>query len=215
MPSPDQLVAFCKLADKRRIAGVLCREARDAELSASAAVQAEALFGGDDSLVVASLRMAESQPLSSQAAEASRAEGQALSRRSWAFLVSVLPLLLRRVDANTLLPGTIREEELDFFAHGQATLRKAMDVPVPTLAALRDSASRMGYSTLLHTMFRGVDSLRGPYWPDEQRTMVELFVLQGLDVIPRTAGIPADLIAGENHLVELVKTLSSQSSRRS
>ena len=44
-PPADQLAAFYKLVDKEVIAGQLCRYARDAELSAQAALQAEALFG--------------------------------------------------------------------------------------------------------------------------------------------------------------------------
>ena len=80
---PDQLAFFYKLVDKGVIAGALCRHARDAELSASAAVQAEALFGGD-SLVVAHLRMGESQSITNLAIEASGAEQQMLDRHSWA-----------------------------------------------------------------------------------------------------------------------------------
>ena len=40
-----------------------------------------------------------------------------------------------------------------------------------------------------------------PYWPTVQKRMVESFVLQGLDVIPRTAGIHANLIRCEDQLV--------------
>ena len=115
-PSPERIATFYKVVDKEVIAGVLCRHARNAELSASAAVQAEALFGGDDSLVVAKLRIVESQALNSLASEASGAEQATLVRRAWAVL-SVLPLLLRRVEAKTLLPGTVREEELDYHAY--------------------------------------------------------------------------------------------------
>ena len=79
-PPPDQLTAFYKLVDKRVIAGVLCREARDAELSASAAVQAEALFG-ETSLAVAELRLCEFFSLSNLAAEARGAEAVALAHR--------------------------------------------------------------------------------------------------------------------------------------
>ena len=117
-PPPDQLASFYKLVDKRVIAGQLCSEARDAELSAQAAVQAEALFGGDN-LIVASLRMSESSSLSNTATKARGAEREALARRSWdALTLSVIPLLLRRLKAGTLLPGTLRAEELDYeFTH--------------------------------------------------------------------------------------------------
>ena len=72
-PPPDELASFYKLVDKQVIAGALSRFARAAELSASAAVQADALYG-DNSLVVASLRMSESECLTNLAAEASGAE---------------------------------------------------------------------------------------------------------------------------------------------
>ena len=109
-PPLDRLATFYKLVDKRTIAGQLCRYARSAELSAQAAVQAEALFG-DDSLVVARLRCSESTSLTGLALAASGAEEKALLRRSFDPLLSLIPLLLRRVEANALLPGKIREEE--------------------------------------------------------------------------------------------------------
>lgn len=48
-PSADQLAAFHAVLDKKLTAGVLCCHARNAELSATAATQAEAMFG-DNSL---------------------------------------------------------------------------------------------------------------------------------------------------------------------
>ena len=63
-PPPDQLASFYSLVDKVVNAGVLCRHARAAELCAKAAEKGEALFG-DDSLVVAELRMGESKALAS------------------------------------------------------------------------------------------------------------------------------------------------------
>ena len=205
-PPPDQLASFYKLVDKKVIAGVLCRHARNAELSASAGVRAEALFGGDDSLVVADLRMSEIEALTSLTldSEDGGAEQAMLLRRSWALLLSVTFLLLRRIEANTLLPGTVREEERAFDAHAQAAARKAQNKPVPSPAALRTLASTMGYNTLLSAMFRSLDLLPYPLWPAAQKSVVESLVLQGLDFIPQTAGIQANLIAGEEHLVACI-----------
>ena len=199
----DELAAFYKLVDKQVIAGALCcRHARHAELSASAAVQAEALFGNDN-LVVAELRICEFASLSNLAVEASGAEQDTLVRQTWAILVSLIPLLLRRVDANTLLPGTLREEELDYTAHVQAATKKAQNIPVLSPARLRVLVSALGYNTLVEAMYNSLAFLPG-LWPAAQKRMVESFVLQGLDVIPRTAGIPADMIsAGEIHLVAI------------
>ena len=186
------------------VAGQLCRAARDVELSALASTQAVALFG-DDSLVVANLRGSESAALNNLNLEASGAEKEALLRRSFAVLLSLIPLLLRRLEANTLLPGTIREEELDFDAHKQAAIRKAANEPVPFPAELRALTSTMGYDTLLHALFRSLDLVKLPMWPAAQKAMVEWFVLQGLDVIPRTAGIPAGMIVNEADLVAIIE----------
>ena len=203
-PPPDQLAAFYKLVDKQVTAGVLCRHARCAELSAQAAAQAEALFG-HSSLVVADLHMSESASLASLAYKASGTEREGLLIRSWGVLVSVVDLLSRRLEANTLLPGTIREEELDYEVHAAAAAMKATNDPPPAPTVLRAQASTLGYDTLMFAMSRSLHSLRQPLWPTVQKRMVESFVLRGLDVIPRTAGIPAHLVAHENRLVEVIK----------
>ena len=195
-PPPDQLAAFYKLVDKNVIAGVLCRHARHAELSAQAAVKAEALFGGD-SLVVADLRMSETASLNGLCTAASNAEKEAHARRSWAVLTFVVNLLLCRLETDTLLPGTLREEELDYGAHVQVVGMQAKNKPVHSPAVRRAAASTMGYNTLLFAIFRSLDLLQAPWWPAVQKMSVEAFVLQGLDFIPRTAGIPAHTITGE------------------
>ena len=204
-PPPDQLASLYKLLDKQTIAGALGRHARHAELSASAAVQAETLFGGDDSLVVKSLRVGECHSLLSRTVEASRVEQEALFRRAWAALVSLLPLLLRRIEASTLLPGTIREEELDYEDHAQATLTKAKNKPDPSPSGLRAVASTMGYTTLLTAIVNSLTLLRLPLWPAVQKIIAESFVFQGLDVIPLTAGIDAKLIIGEDLLLAVIE----------
>ena len=186
------------------MAGVLCRDARNAELSAQAAVQAEALFR-DDSLVVARLRFFEGDSLVSLARAASGAEQETLLGRSWAILLSLINLLLRRLADNTLLPGTIREEELDYDTHSQAALCKAKNDPVSGPEELRVWASTLGYETLLNVMFRSLDSLKLPLWPTVQKRLVESFVLRSLDVTPQTAGIPARLITAEKYLVVIIK----------
>ena len=159
----------------------------------------------DDSLVVAELRMGESRALNSLAIRASGAEEEALLRRSWAVLLLVINLLLRRLAENTLLPGTIREEELDYDTHSQGASFKAENMPVASPVVLRALASTVGYVTLLQAMVRSLDLLRAPYWPPAQKRLVESFLLRGLDVIPRTAGIPANLITDEDNLVAIIK----------
>ena len=204
-PRPAQVAAFYKLVDKKEIAGLLSRHARDAELSAQAAVQAEALFG-DDSLVVAHLRYCESESLAALYVGTNGAEADAPVRRSWDVLVSsVIPLLLRRLEADTLLPGALREEELDYDIRVQAVAAKTQNEPVPSRALLQAWASTMKYTTLMLAMSRGLSSLSLHLWSQHERKLVESFVLQGLDVIPRTAGIPTDMIGGEDRVAMVIE----------
>ena len=68
----------------------------------------------------------------------------------------------------------------------------------------------MGYNTLLLAMCRGLILLRQPLWPGEQRRTVESFVLHGLDVIPRTAGVLAHMIIHEDDLMARVEKMHTQ-----
>ena len=138
---------------------------------------------------MARLRIDGSESLVSIAGEASGAEIEACARQSWALLLSTIDILLRRLESNTLLAGTIREEELVYDVHKQAAMFKARSEAVLPSAVLRVWASSMGYATLLAAMARGLDSLPLPWWPAAQKRSVESFVLRGLDVIPRTAGL--------------------------
>ena len=129
----------------------------------------------------------------------------ALVRCSWAVLVSVITLLLRRLEADTLLPGTLRGEEMDYEVHLKTAMKRATNEPVPPPAVLRAWASMMGYNTLLRAIANSLDLLPCPLWPTAQKTMVESFVLRGLDVIPRTAGVRANLIVGEDRIVAFIE----------
>ena len=199
-PPAEQLATFYKLVEKHVTAAMLCRHARDVELSAQAATHAEALFG-EDSLVVASLRMSETRAVLSLALEASDAETKSLYRRVWVVLLSSINLLLRRLEANTLLPGNVWEEEIDFEARAQVAAKKAANQPARSLSALRILTPTMGYNILLDAMFKSLNILQHQMWPAAQKRMVESFVLQGLDVITLTAGVPASTILGETNLV--------------
>ena len=208
-PPPDQITSFYKLVDKHIIAARLCRHARNAELFSQASQVAEALFG-DDSLVVANLRCSERSSLCNLVGTANGAEQATLLRCARAVLVSVINLLQRRLADNTLLPGTIREEELEYDVHVQAAITKAMNKPVPSPAELRIVAPIMGYSILLNALFGSLNLLHAAHWPTVQRRMLESFVLQGLDVIPRTAGVPSNTVS-EHDLVAILEKLNPHS----
>ena len=168
-----------------------------------AAVEAEALFP-HDSLVVARLRLDGSIELLLNSGRAIGAERADFVRQSWALLFSTIAILLRRLESDTLLFGTVWEEELDYYSHEQAAILKAKNKPVPPLFVLRARAFTMGYGTLLDAMLMSLDLLRCPWWTATQRRSVESFVLQGLDVIPRTAGV-ALTFENEDRLVARIE----------
>ena len=204
-PSPEEVAAFYALVEKTTTAGVLSRHARCAELCDRAVKQAQSLWG-DNSLVVAHLRVGETAALRSMArASTSSSEQEGLRRRAWAILVPVHALLLRRLADNTLLPGTNTEEEVTYFARLQAFTYKASDEPVPSEeAALRRLGVVFGYETLLKAVFHTLNLLmvlRG----SALRESAHSFVLTTLDAIPRTATMQTRL-SGEDDLVDMMET---------
>ena len=129
--------------------------------------------------MVAHLRMQECTALSSLVIRASGAEQHALVRRSWSALLSVIAILQRRLEDNTLLPGTVRKEELDYSAHVLAATFAAKKVPAPSFLALQALASAIGYDVLISALHRGLNfsfKMFRPLLPAAQRKSVELFV---------------------------------------
>ena len=63
----------------------------------------------------------------------------------------------------------------------------------------------MGYNTLVLSMIGALDILRHPLLSAAQKRMMETFVLLGLDVIPLTAGIPADWMTDEETIVAMIE----------
>ena len=233
-PPPDQLALFYSLVDKCLNAGMHVRDARDAELSAKADEKGEALFG-DNSLVVASLRMGESKALASLTSTARGAEQPGLIRRSLSALLSVIAILQSRLATTTLLPGTVRKDEADYYAHVLAAILATKDEPIPPLAALQRSGSAIGYVVLIDALYRSLDCLPSRLqllWPDAQRKIIESFVraldllpcplaadacpgehrgfqvFQALDVIPRTADLHERRFENENDLLALIENMS-------
>ena len=185
-------------------ASVLRRHTRFAELSDRAARHAARLWG-DNSLVVAELRMGEAIALRGMALALSASEQEALRRRAWALLVPVHALLLRRLADDTLLPGTIKEEEVTYHARSQAFTCKALDKPVPSDAASQGLGGVLGYTILLDAVFLTlalVAELRGS---GLSRKSAHSFVLTALDAIPRTATTKTKL-GSEEALVAMMET---------
>ena len=206
-PPPEEVAAFYALNERRSTAGLLNRHARCAELSDQAARHARRLWG-DNSLVVADLRVTEAMSLSNHAqASTSSLEQEGLRRRAWAILVPVHALLLRRLADNTLLPGTIKEEEVTYDARSQAFAYKAQGkAPVPSEAVLQAQGVALGYETLLKAVSVTLvllEALRGSALP---RKCAHSFVLTALDAIPRTAAMQRRSSQSEENFVGMMET---------
>ena len=204
-PPPEELAAFYALVEKKMTASVLNRHTRCAELSERAARQAERLWG-DNSLVVADLRVSEAGALRCVACTStSTVEQEALRRRAWASLVPVRALLLRRLADNTLLPGTIQEEEVTYWARSLAFQLKVKDEPILSEAVLRGLSAPLGYDTLLDVVYKTLALLAELGGSALTRESAHAFVLTALDAIPRTAMLRTKL-QGEADLVALMET---------
>ena len=203
-PPPEEVAAFYALVERKTTAGVLSRHARCAELADRAAKRAARLWG-ENSLMVADLHVSEARAMRELAhASTPSSEQETLRRRAWAILVPVHALLLRRLADNTLLPGTIKEEEVTYFARSQAFTLKAMDKRVPSEADLQALGAELGYTTLLDAVFETLNLLlvlRGSALPQES---ARFFVSTALDAIPRTASIDTRLTS-ELALVDMME----------
>ena len=206
-PPPEEVATFYALVEKRTTAHALSRHTRAAELSERAAKHADKLWG-DNSLVVAHLRVGEAVALRGMAdASMSSSELVALLRRTWALLAPVHAFLLHRLADNTLLPGTIKEEEMTYYARSQAFGYKAQEYgkPVPSEAVLQSLGAVLGYETLLDVVLITLALLIEPRGCALPRENAHSFDLTVLDAIPRTATIQYEL-GSEAHLVAMMET---------
>ena len=178
-PPPDQLASFVSSVNKYLNAGLLNRHARAAELASKAADKSMALFG-DDSLMVARLKLQESMALAGLAMAANSAtEQQATFLRTFRALLAVIAILQRRLAADTLLPGSLRKEEVDCYAQYVAATYAAKKVPVPTPTELQAVGCLIGYDVLLDALHRSLDYSKTMFqtlWPSAGRKTVESFV---------------------------------------
>ena len=204
-PPPEDVSAFYALVEKHVTADVLSRHARSAELSDRATTHAVRLWG-DNSLVVAHLRVSEATALQNlPRASTPFSEQEALCRRTWEILVPVHALLLRRLADNMLLPGTNKEEEVTYYARWQAFVRKAHGESVPQEAALQGLGTLLGYETLLYAVLLTLALLMVLRGSAQQQESAHSFVLMALDAIPRTATMKYR-IAAEDALVVMMET---------
>ena len=195
LPPPDDVAAFYALVEKTVTAAALCRHTRSAEFYERAAKHAERLYG-ENSLLVAQLRVGEVAALIRLTEEASdHSEKVTLFERAWASLFLMHNLLLRRLEANTLLPGTIKEEETIFemrVIEFRAKKKKMSFEQIPE-AVVRSVAETVGCNTLMDAVFQTLNMMMVLQNTTLQREIAQSFVLMALDAIPRTASIDIEL----------------------
>lgn len=107
--------ALDKLVERAWAADQSTQYAFAASLWKRAVAAATALHGGE-TLVTARYTLEQAASLCAQAgAEVSRIEQAALVAEAWALVSSVLPLLSKRMDDNTLFPGRCTKKEVEFY----------------------------------------------------------------------------------------------------
>ena len=137
--------------------------------------------------MVANLRVCEATSLRELTTTSPPSEQEALRQRAWAILVPVHALLLRRLADNTLLPGTIEEEEVTYNKRVQAFIRKMNGKPVISEALLQLLGGVLGYATLLQAVSTTMVLLVELRINGLPRERAHSFVLTALDAIPRSA----------------------------
>lgn len=188
-PSPEEL-AFYTTLDRAVTAGALGRAARAGELHARASVQAEGLYG-ENSLVLACSRWSEASSHIQLANASAGDDEKSLRYRAWALQLQVNALLLRRAAANTLLPGTVSREEVEYRARVNDILCKAKGKPAPPESKQQKFGERVGISALVHALNNTLNLLgksKRQRWPAAEAETAQAFVLAALDFLPRTAG---------------------------
>ena len=135
----------------------LCEKALTADKSIRYALAAgffrravdEALRLHEDTFVCTYLTLQRAMSLRCQAQldGVTKQEKAALCAEAWALVSSCLPLIARRMDANTMLPGRGTAVELAFFKRFLATKHSAYDVPPLSTRALQLVGLSLGYAT--------------------------------------------------------------------
>ena len=186
------LLSFYAIVKEQVCANQMNRFARAAELSERAAAHADTLFQ-PDSLVSASLRVELCVSLFRVAVTSSDAEVVALIRRVADVLLPVTALLWRRIERNTILPFTVREDEVAYYIQKDRYARENMNLPVPHDAVLRASVSqRVGYDVTIVVALRCLELVRIEHRTVLRSTEIERFesfVLAALDLIPLTGNL--------------------------
>ena len=93
------------------------------------------------------LQRAVSLRCQSQLEGVTQEEKAALCAEAWALASSCLPLIVRRMDDNTMLPGRGTAVELAFFKRYKATKHATFNWPPPSTRDMQLAGLSLGYAT--------------------------------------------------------------------
>ena len=172
--------ALDRLVERALVAVMSGRSAFAASMWKRAAAAAIVLYG-DDTLVAARCTLHQAISLCSQAGlEASPVDFAALHAEAWELVSSVLPLVSRRMDDDTLLPGRCTKDEVEFFKRLTLAKHAAENSPRPSARRLQLIGFGVGYTVALYAAYRVLyHSVLGPRPPPP----IYAFVLRAVDMV--------------------------------
>ena len=171
--------------NKALAAGVTSRYALAASYFGRAAALATQLHG--DTLLAAHLKLQQANKVYSQASVKGMPADEALVLESaaWEIVSGVLPLLLRRLDANTLLPGRCTKEEVDYYRRFDEALGTTLRSPAMSAHEVTLLSFAVGFATILQAAHLTVSHFYGSRVPlsVDARRAAEAFVSNVIDLM--------------------------------
>ena len=193
------------LVEKALTAGDSGRYALAAGFYRRAVDEALRLHGDTFVCTYLTLRRALSLRCQSRLQGVAQEEKAALSAEAWALASSCLPLIVRRMDANTMMPGRGTAVELAFFKRYTATTCVTFDAPPWSTRKLQLAGLSLGYATAVFSadVLLGLVCLR-------HDSEAQTFVLRVVDCMLQATRSLTDVWLGEevNFLSAVQQALS-------
>ena len=144
--APVDTTQLDTLCEKAITAGQCGRHALEAGFYRRAADEARRLQGDTFACTFLTLQRAGALRCQLQLEGVTQEEKAALHAEAWALASSCLPLIVRRMDANTMLPGRGTAVELAFSKRFEVITSATLDSPLPT-RMLQLACLSLGYAT--------------------------------------------------------------------
>ena len=196
-----------RVCEKALTADENCRYTLAAGFFRRATEEALLLHGDTFVSTFFTLQRAASLRCQSQLLGVTREEKAALNDQAWALASSCLPLIIRRMDDNTMLPGRGTAVELAFFKRFTATKQATFDGPPLSTRHLQLVGLSLGYVTavLAADVWLGLLSLR-----HNDNSKAQAFVLRVVDyMLPATRSLASIEFAEEVALASNIEQVLS------